>query len=136
MINGVIGNKLEVFDHTLKNLKKYLPIAFDEFQQNWGMQKITERAIQILVEIMIDIANRFIAIKGDIPAQKSADAILKLEQYGFIKESELYIKMIKFRNFIVHNYDALDTGILYDILTRRLEDFEKYKNEILSIENI
>ncbi|MBF0451036.1 MAG: DUF86 domain-containing protein [Candidatus Magnetomorum sp.] len=136
MINGVIGKKLEVFDDTLKHLKAYLPVTFDQFQTDWGMQKIVERSLQILVEIMIDIANRIIAIKGDTPHQVSSDAIESLKTYGYIQDTSVYKKMIRFRNFLVHNYDTLDNGILYSIITQKLSDFEKYKNEILAIENL
>jgi uncharacterized protein YutE (UPF0331/DUF86 family) len=136
MINGVIGKKLEIFDDTLSRLKNYLPITYDQFQMDWGMQKIVERSLQILVEIMIDIANRIIARKGEIPPQVSSDAIEKLKQYGYIQDVTVYKKMVRFRNLLVHNYDSLDMGILYDILTRKLEDFIEYKNAILLIENI
>jgi uncharacterized protein YutE (UPF0331/DUF86 family) len=68
--------------------------------------------------------------------QVSSDAIEKLKQYGYIQDVTVYKKMVRFRNLLVHNYDSLDMGILYDILTRKLEVFIEYKNAILLIENI
>jgi len=136
MINGVIGKKFEVLDDTLFRLEYYRPITFDQFQNDWGIQKIVERSLQILVEIMIDVANRIIAQKGETPPQVSVDAIEKLKQYGYIQDVTVYKKMVKFRNLLVHNYDSLDLGILYDILTRKLDDFRKYRNEILAIEKL
>ncbi len=130
--NAVIQRKLEVFDITLTKLREYLPVTYKKLCEDWGLQKIVERSLQILVEIMIDIAHRIIAIKGGVPPQISADAIHRLKEYGIIQHDETYIKMVKFRNFLVHNYDALDPEILYEIITKRLTDFERFKHEILA----
>ncbi len=134
--NAVIQRKLEVFDTTLNKLRCYLPVSYEELCEDWGLQKITERSLQILVEIMIDIAQRIIAQRGDAAPQVSADAIRKLKEYGIIQNDEVYSKMVRFRNFLVHNYDSLDMAVLYEIITKRLTDFEQFKHEILAGKDI
>lgn len=130
--NSVVQRKLESFDTTLDHLRRYLPVNYQAFSEDWGLQKIVERALQILVEIMIDISQRIISLKGDVPPRASTEAILKLKEYGIIQDEAVYVKMLRFRNYLVHNYDALDTAILYDIITKRLNDFERFKREILA----
>ncbi len=134
--NAVIQRKLEVFDTTLNKLRGYVPVSYEKLCEDWGLQKIIERSLQILVEIMIDIAQRIIAERGDVAPQVSADAIRKLKEYGIIENDEIYSKMVRFRNFLVHNYDSLDTAILYEIITKRLTDFEQFKHEILASKDI
>jgi uncharacterized protein YutE (UPF0331/DUF86 family) len=134
--NAVIQRKLEIFDTTLNHLKGYLPVSYEKLCEDWGLQKIVERSLQILVEIMIDIAQRIIAKRGDAAPQVSADAIRALKKYGIVRDDDIYIKMVRFRNFLVHNYDSLDTAILYEIVTKRLTDFEQFKHDILSSKEI
>ena len=42
--------------------------------------------------------------------------------------------MIKFRNFIVHNYDKVDNRIVYSILTKNLDDIRRFREEVLNYE--
>lgn len=43
--------------------------------------------------------------------------------------------MVRFRNLLVHHYDASDLGIVYQIITVHLSDFEQFKQEILEYVN-
>ncbi|OGV74685.1 MAG: hypothetical protein A3K19_25465 [Lentisphaerae bacterium RIFOXYB12_FULL_65_16] len=49
---------------------------------------------------------------------------------GILKDRSVYVKMIQFRNFIVHRYESIDNAILSDICTHRLDDFETFIREI------
>jgi uncharacterized protein YutE (UPF0331/DUF86 family) len=77
--NAVIQRKLEVFDTTLNKLRGYLPVSYEKLCNDRGLQKIVERSLQIPVEIMIDVARRIIAKRGDVAPQVSADAIRRLK---------------------------------------------------------
>ena len=88
-----------------------------------------------MVEAMIDIAERIIALQGGSPVAGSAEAIERLKDYGVIREADVYTKMVRFRNFLVHHYDVLDLGIMYQIITVHLSDFEQFKQEILEYVN-
>jgi hypothetical protein len=39
--------------------------------------------------------------------------------------------MVQFRNFVVHRYERIDTEILVEIVNNRLDDFEKFRDEVL-----
>ena len=57
-----------------------------------------------------------------------------LQENGIIKESLLDAleKMAKFRNIVVHHYDKIDPAIVVAILTKNLEDFNRFKNAMIS----
>ena len=41
-----------------------------------------------------------------------------------------YIDMVRFRNLIVHEYEAINPEILYELATGRLSDFRKFRDEL------
>ena len=134
MQNGVIQNKLARIEAYLTKLQEIIPDGFKEFEKDWRTQMIAERGLQILIEIIIDVANRLIAINNWGPTTSSADSIRLLVLKKVISSEEPYLKMIKFRNFIVHDYDRVDNAIVYLILTENLDDIRKFREEVLSYE--
>lgn len=134
--NDIIISKLSRIDEYLIKLENYLPVSYDELKNDWGLQKIIERSLQFMVEVMIDIAERIIARKGGAPPVTSADAISRLKDLGVVQNVDTYTQMVRFRNLLVHNYDTLDIKILHSIITERLDDFKKFKKEIIRYENI
>lgn len=129
--NGVIQRKFALLDKQLLQLKKHTKdIDFDLFKDDWVMRSMTERALQVMVEIVIDVAERIIAIENAGPAATSAEAIEKLVELNVLKSTLPYSDMVKFRNLIVHQYEEIDPAILYDILENKLENFRQFRNEI------
>lgn len=133
--NGVIIAKLSIIEDYMVKLKKYLPITLEQLKADWGLQKIIERSLQVMIEVMIDIAERIIAYNNMIPGDTSANSLKKIEELGVISDSEKYIKMIRFRNLIVHKYDTIDYDIIYSIVSNNLEDFTQFVQEIRAYEN-
>jgi len=56
-----------------------------------------------------------------------------LDQLEIISEStkETAKRMKGFRNILVQRYGDIDDGIVYEMATKRLEDFERFKKEVL-----
>ena len=134
MENGVIINKLARIEEYLTKLKKITPTTFEEFKNDWRTQMIVERGLQILIEIIIDVANRLIAIKNWGPTTSSADSIRLLALKKVISSEEPYLKMTRFRNFIIHDYDKIDREIVYSILTKNMDDIKRFRDEVLEYE--
>ena len=134
MQNGVIQNKLARIESYLTKLQEIIPHGFKEYEKDWKRQMIAERGLQILIEIIIDVANRLIAIKNWGPTTSSADSIRLLALKKVISSEEPYLKMIRFRNFIVHDYEKVDNAIVYSILTKNLGDIRRFRDEVLRYE--
>lgn len=132
MENGIILNKLAQIEPYLARLEQVLPASFQDFEQDWKAQMIIERGLQVLIEIMIDVANRIIALNGWGPTTSSADAIRLLSLKKILSSDQPYLKMIQFRNFIVHGYDKVDLTVVYAIVTRNLPDVRRFKDEIIT----
>ena len=130
-INGVIQRKFALMDEYLVQLNQRLQgVSRERFVEDWGLRAMTERALQVCLEIVIDVAERLLALKGAGPAASGAECINKLAALGVIKTPEPYTEMIRFRNLLVHQYEIVDPFILYNIATARLADFRRFRDEI------
>ena len=129
--NGVIQRKFALLDKYLLQLQSSLKdVDFETFRDDWVQQRMTERALQVMVEIVIDIAERIIAVQNAGPAASATEAIEKLVELGVLKSAKPYINMVRFRNLIVHQYEEINPEILYNLARNQLEDFRQFRNEI------
>ena len=81
------------------------------------------------IELLTDVGNHIIAEDGlgmvnwysDIPDILNSKNIIN------IKLKEIWIKMIGFRNTLVHEYIDIDLEIVYDVLQNGLDDLKAIK---------
>ena len=131
-VNGVIIGKLQHLDEILAKLRSLGPLNRTQLDTDWRTKMAVERAIQVLVEIIIDVSQRIIAEDGQTPAGSGREAIERCVQMGVLSSIEPYQRMIQFRNFVVHLYERVETIFLVDIVNKRLADFESFRDEVLA----
>ena len=135
MLNGTIYKKLQTLDVVLLELRSLGQVSVVQLEQDWRTRRAIERDLQVLVEIMIDICQRLIALAGQTPVETARDAIDRCIQLGALSQNDDYRRMVQFRNFVVHHYEQIDSAILVDIVNRRLDDFERFRDEISAYAN-
>ena len=129
--NGVIQRKLALLDEQVLNLQKHLEgVTLERFRADWVLKSMAERALQIAIEIVIDIAERLIANADAGPVATAAEAMGKCVQLGYLSSQEPYVAMVRFRNFIVHEYERIDADLTYALATQGLRDFRAFRREI------
>lgn len=131
MINGVIAQKLQTLDIVLTELRSLGPVDADMVDADWRIQRAIERDLQVLVEVVIDVCQRMIAVAGQSPATTGGDAVARCVQLGILSDRAVYRQMVSFRNFIVHRYDRVDSHVLAEVVNDRLGDFNLFRDEIL-----
>jgi uncharacterized protein YutE (UPF0331/DUF86 family) len=132
MLNGVIAQKLQSLDIVLMELRSLGQLDTKQLDDDWRTKRAIERDLQVLVEIVIDVCQRFISLSGQSPAATSADAVERCINLGVLSNDEAYRQMVRFRNFIVHRYERIDTKILADMINLHLSDFEKFRDDVLA----
>lgn len=132
MINGVVATKLQTLEEVLNELRSLGIIDAAALKQDWRTQRAVERSLQVLVEVAIDICQRLIALLGQSPATTGTDAIERCVQLGVLTDKPEYRQMVRFRNFIVHRYDRVDTAVLANVVNNQLPTFEQFRDEILA----
>ena len=130
-LNGIVQRKLALLDENVIRLQSYLcATTLDQFKQDDMKQAAVERVLQVAVEIVIDIAERIIALKGAGPASTSVEAIERLVALGVLPTSDPFTEMVRFRNRIVHGYTDINPEMVYLIATTRQDDFRKFRDAI------
>lgn len=129
--NGVVQRKLALLNKQLQKLEENLKdIEYAEFSESWGHKALSERALQVSVEIIIDVAEIILSLEGKGPVATAAEAIESLVSMGMLKSENPYIDLVNFRNIIVHHYEEVDPAIVYDLATNKLSDFRQFIDEI------
>ncbi|MCA1785510.1 MAG: DUF86 domain-containing protein [Desulfobacteraceae bacterium] len=129
-INGIIERKLRLLEQKLSEINDWQITSYAEFRQSSLKINAVERALTVCVEIMIDISERILALKKIPPKDTSVENFKELERLKIIQSFETYADMIRFRNFIVHRYETIDTQILFAIVTKKMQNFRSFADEI------
>ena len=130
---ALILRKLAELDQYYSQLKEYKNTTADQYSDDWKIQRIIERTLQMMIETCVDIAGHIIADKGFRIPKSYADTF-KVLQEEKILDKKLYAvmeKIAKFRNIVVHHYDKVDAEIVTAILKKDLADFISYKEAII-----
>jgi uncharacterized protein YutE (UPF0331/DUF86 family) len=122
-------NKLDEYLGILRKLQKYTCSEFSADPEHYGS---AERFLHLSIESLTDVGNHIIADEGlgvvnwysDIPAILYTKNIISSEL------KDIWIKMIGFRNTLVHEYIEVDLDIVYDVLQNGMDDLEAIKSKL------
>mgnify|MGYP002632854804 CR=1 FL=1 len=128
--NGIIEAKLRIIEQKLEEIESWNITSFEVLKQSTLLQNALERALQVSIEVMIDISERILALNQLRPLPSAAENMQKLQELGLLTKRQEYEEMVKFRNFIVHRYERIDLEIIYNILKNKLFLFREFVEEI------
>ena len=130
----LILRKLSELDEYYKQIKEYEETTVVQYSEDWKIQRIIERTLQMMIETCIDIAGHILADKEYRVPNSYSDTfkVLKEEKILDGRLFDALEKMAKFRNIVVHQYDKVDAEIVVGILKKDLQDFVGYKKAIIS----
>ena len=119
-------NKLDEYLSILKKLQKYNLEEFISDPEHYGS---AERFLHLSIEAITDIGNHIVAEMNLGLVNWYSDIPILLSEKGIITEDlkEVWIRMIGFRNTLVHEYIDIDRKIVYEILQNNLKDIEALK---------
>jgi len=128
----VIHRRLKKLDEYLTILERLRRYSLSEFLSDPERYGSTERFLQSAIEATLDVGSYVIAelelgtvqTYGDIPQ------ILAKSEYVNLELANRWMRMIGFRNILVHEYLDVDRKIVYDVLQNRLEDLHFLKETL------
>ena len=129
----LILRKLSELDEYHNQIQEYDKITAASYADDWKIQRIVERTLQMMIETCVDIAGHIISDRGYRVPTSYSDAFKVLQEEGIVSAGLLKSldKMAKFRNIVIHHYDKVDAEIVVGILKRNLKDFMRYKEAII-----
>jgi uncharacterized protein YutE (UPF0331/DUF86 family) len=125
--------KLDELEGYLGELRQVVPESYARYVESVEKRRACERLLQISIECAVDVCALFVSgLRLGLPAQED-DLIEKVEQAGLISsEMARMLRTMKgFRNILVHEYGRIDNALVFAMATRRLQDFDTFKNEVL-----
>ena len=125
----VIRKRLNRIDEYLVVLQRLQRYGRDEFLFDPERYGSAERFLHLAIEALLDMGNHVIADEGlgvvdwysDVPRIFLEKGMISLEL------SEKWVRMIGFRNTLVHGYMDVDRTIVYEVLQNGLCDIEELK---------
>jgi uncharacterized protein YutE (UPF0331/DUF86 family) len=126
-------SKIDELDNYLKELEQIIPKSLEEYEHSIKDKRACERLLQILIETVIDILNILNSqLKLGLPSEEE-DLIQKIYKKGIISRElkKILLEMKGFRNIIVHKYGEVDDELVFEILSKKISDFEKFRKEII-----
>lgn len=130
----VIRKRLVVLDEYLEVLRSLQKYSLEEFLDNPEHYGSAERFLQLAIETTLDIGNHIVSSLGLGEVNWYSDVAALLEEKGYINVElrEKWIKIIGFRNILIHNYLEVDRKIVFDVLQNRLGDIEQLKKAFIA----
>jgi len=119
-------NRLDDYLTVLKKSQKY---SFEEFTADPERYGSTERFLHLAIEALIDMGNHVIADSelGVVNWYSDIPKIMAEKEFISSELGEKWIRMIGFRNTLVHEYIDIDRKIVYDVLQNNIQDLEDLK---------
>jgi len=125
----VIRKRLNKLDEYLAILQELQRHEWDEFIAHPEHYGSAERFLQLAIETLNDLGNHVIADLdlGAVDHHSDIPAILVKNGYVDSDLASEWVRMIGFRNVLVHDYLDIDRQIVYDVLQHRLATFERLR---------
>jgi uncharacterized protein YutE (UPF0331/DUF86 family) len=134
---ALVFRKVASLDEYWKQVSEYSLITVDQYRNEWKIQRIVERTLQMMIELCADIASHIISDNGLRTPETYADTFRVLAENGIITPEQLAVmeKMAKFRNIVVHQYEIVDAEIVILVLRRHLSDFSQFRDSVVQFIN-
>lgn len=121
----IVTNRISKLREYLKVLRVLQKASFEEFVSNPRIRYSAERCLHLAIECAINIGSHIISALQLRKPEEYHDIAVILRENGVIPSefAEEFVKMIRFRNILVHDYVGLDVSRVYSFLQDRLGDF-------------
>ncbi len=123
-----ILHKLQAITDSLSKLEELAQMDRDVFLIDFRSIDSAKYNLQTSIEAMIDICNHIISRKRLRVPATNVESFEVVSEAGLLPADVLpvYRSMARFRDRIVHMYDEVDDGQIYEILRTRLDDIRAF----------
>lgn len=126
----LVSKKLAQIENCVQELRTLA--RPEEIPNDVREERFVEHTLQIAIQAAIDVATHVVSDERLGEPRTNRELFDLLKRYGWISTSlaDSLQKMAGFRNILVHGYDAVDLGIVQDILANHLNDLLDFVSAI------
>ena len=130
----VVLNRLNHLEENLEYIKGIKKYDKKDFINNKDIYLRYERALHLVIEAIIDLANHLIADQRLRTPESNRDIFKILFENNFIEKelAENLKKMAGFRNILVHDYLDLDRKLEYKIIINNIHDIQQFMKIVVN----
>lgn len=116
----------------LGNLRDYSHISMEKVLNDSTILGSIKYNLIVAIQSCIDICNHIVAKEQVRAPEDYADCFRILGEMDILKKdfAERLMKMARFRNLLVHLYWQVNNQRIYEILTKELDDFDHFLDEL------
>lgn len=135
MDKEVLETKLEALIRCVHRIKDQNITTLEELESNLDKQEIIILNLQRAVQICVDIGNHILLDYDTQTPSTMAETFKYLAENKLISEQNALdlSHAVGFRNIAVHQYENIDSKIVYSIITDHLDDFKFFSESILKL---
>ena len=130
----LVLRKIAELERYEEQVREFAGISLSAYRADWKTQRIVERTLQMMIEACVDIAGHMISDLRMRTPSSYADTFRVLGEHSVLDHELLgnMEKMAKFRNVVVHQYEAVDPEIVIAILRKHIDDFRSFRDAIVA----
>jgi uncharacterized protein YutE (UPF0331/DUF86 family) len=128
-----IKSKIRIIHENLQELEDMKSISLEDLLKQKRDVAAAKYFIRVSIEAMIDIGSHIIAKCMLGSPSTNAEVMKMLGEKGILPQENLptYLKMVKYRNRLVHFYHEVTIPEIYDIIQNHQKDFKCFIKDIL-----
>lgn len=125
---SIIENKISQIKKYQKIIKRLSKFSKKEIENNELVRGSVERYLHLICQSSIDLANIVISYRRERKPIDQRDYFMVLVEEKIINNTmaDIMIKLVGFRNVLVHEYTKVDYNIVYDVLNNGVKDIDKF----------
>ena len=130
--NNILSRLFGEMDEAIQKLNRLAQVSKTEFLGRHEKVDATKYNFIVAIEAMIDICNRIVS-KERFGQPQDYSGLIRLMLEKDVLDEELakrLIRMVKFRNMLVHLYWKVEDERLYEYFRNNLNDFKEFKASI------
>ncbi len=130
MLDPPTTRKLRALERALAELRTAVPITPADLAADWRRQRAVERNVLILVDVVVELAQRVAGGGGKARLPSAGDAIARCVRLGALSGNVNYVGLVRLASFPVYRYEAIEAEMLAEIVNEQLDDFGRFHDEM------
>ena len=123
---GLVTKKLAFLESRLRELRAHVrPAQIETDVEHLGY---VERCLQVVVQAAMDVASHIVSDEALGEPRRNRDMFELLHRHGWLPQDLVagLVRMVSFRNILVHGYEIVEPKIVRRIVETNLGDLDTF----------